>query len=53
VEKLHKYDYIMEIDLSNCFGEVQADSVSEILREYGAPEKVVSYIEKINLCVPK
>jgi hypothetical protein len=50
---MHKYKYIMEIDLSNCFGEIQANAVSEILKECGAPDNVVRYIEEINLCTPK
>lgn len=51
--KLHKYNYIMEIDLRNCFGEIQADAVSRILLELGAPKRAVEYIEEINLCSPQ
>jgi ubiquinone biosynthesis protein UbiJ len=52
VANMHKYKYIMEIDLSNCFGEIQADSVSDVLRELRAPEEIIEYIEKINRCTP-
>jgi hypothetical protein len=43
----------MEIDFRNCFGEIQADAVSRILLELGAPKRAVEYIEEINLCSPQ
>jgi hypothetical protein len=43
----------MEIDLSNCFGEIQANAASEILSRLGMPGNMVDYVEKINLCSPK
>lgn len=52
VTNLHKYDYIMEIDLANCFGEIQSSAVTRILRDLGMPRKYAEYVERVNLSTP-
>lgn len=53
VSCMYKYDYVMEIDLANCFGEIQSSAVTRILRENGMPRQLAEYIERVNLSTPK
>lgn len=53
VEKMNKYRNIYEIDLTNCFNEIQAQWVTDVLLKLGMPPAPVYWLENINRCTPK
>jgi hypothetical protein len=53
IKKIRKYKYIYEIDLTNCFNEINSAWVTEKLRELGVPPRYAYYIENLNRNVPK
>jgi len=50
--KIHRYKYIYEVDLKNCFNEINSAWVTEKLRELGVPPRYCYYLENINRNVP-
>jgi retron-type reverse transcriptase len=53
IEKVLKANYIYEFDLKGFFDNVSITEVSDILREKKVPEKIVIFLQNINICVPK
>lgn len=53
VTKISKYKYIYEIDLRNCFGEIQGQFVTDILMKLGMPPGDCYYLENLNRCTPQ
>lgn len=48
LNKVKDYKYIYEIDLKQCFPNIQGDWVTKELLNAAVPERYVSWIEKIN-----
>lgn len=53
LRKVNYYRYIYEIDLKNCFNEINGAWVTKLLVEKGVPLAYARYLEKINASIPK
>ena len=53
LNKVEKYKYIYEIDLKQCFPNIQGKYITEELRELGVPFEYYSRLEGMNRSVPK
>jgi hypothetical protein len=53
LRKVNKYRYIYEIDLRNCFNEINARWVSVLLEKHGVPKAYTDYLERLNASSPK
>jgi len=53
LKSIGNYKYVFEFDYKQFFPSIAINKISEVLRNEGIPEDVVSRLERINECQPK
>lgn len=52
LQSIHKYKYVYEIDLKQCFPSISVVKVTETLANLGVPLGTCYHLENINRCKP-